>query len=114
MAYEEAKTSTAIVLTEYPNKPLEAYYLGRKIVRNDIGDNSLHKFEKTDGTILEVWGFDLLNRSLMSVPPGCMTKITYTGTKEENGKKQHQCTVLFDKLKKVETAHSTKTDDLPF
>jgi hypothetical protein len=93
----------------------------RKVATKEYGEQLIHKFKKTDGTILEFWGFDLMNRLLDAVPINCLTRVTCTG--KEKSKKNpdnefYNCKVLFDSTKTIsdETQHteSNKNDDLPF
>lgn len=126
MAFQEAKTVEALKLTDYLNKPLQAYYLGSKLVNTQFGEQTLHEFEKHDGSKLAVWGFTALNKLLENTPKGILTKVTYTGkseTKNKYGNKSHLCTVFFDAEKKLEgfEEHAEPninpeedSDDLPF
>ena len=114
MAYKEATQSEAIKLTEYKDKPFEAYYLGKKKIENRDGEYLVQQFIKEDQTEIEIWGFNMLNRKLANTPKGCLTKITFTGTKVDGDKKQHECTVFFDQDKVLEGFQKKDTDDLPF
>jgi hypothetical protein len=117
MGYQEAKTSDAFRLTDHINKPLEAYYLGSRLIDTDkYGEQHIHKFKKKDGSNIEVFGFDLLNRKLEAVPKLCMCKVTYLGKKNSTKKKDqnfHDCEVLYDLEVKL-NGEQTKEDDLPF
>lgn len=121
MSYEQAKSVDAIRLTDYKDKPMEAYYIGSHSVDTRFGEQMLHSFQKEDGKKLNVWGFTALNRLLESTPRGIMTKITYTGKSEEPnkyGNKSHTCIVFFDMDNKLdgyqEPPEVDNNDDLPF
>ena len=114
MAYKEALQTQAVQLTLHKDKPLEAYYLGKKVFENESGKYIVQEFTKKDGTALEVWGFDMLNRKLVNIPKGCLTKIIYTGTKVDGDKKHHECTVFFDNEKLLTNLFKKDDDDLPF
>lgn len=101
----EQKLADAISLTDYPNKPLEAYYIETKTVDTKFGEQNLHVFEKPDGKRVSVWGFTALNRLLEMTKKGVFCKVTYTGlSKEKNkyGKQVHTCTLFFDDEKHLE------------
>ena len=122
MGYQETETVDAIALTDYKDKPMEAYYLGSKEVRTKFGDQTMHEFQKADGTKISVWGFAALNKLLDATPKGIMTKVTYTGkstTPNQYGNHSHICTVFFDTDMKLEGYQSEpEADDennsLPF
>ena len=124
MAYKEAKATDAISLVDYPNKSMEAYYLGSKQVNTKFGEQWLHEFEKKDGKKVSVWGFTALNRLLENTTKGVLCKVTYTGkseTKNKYGNKSHTCTLFFDEADRtdaiIEDEHNSDVDDnsdLPF
>ena len=60
---------------------------------------------------VSVWGFDIMDRLLESIPKNLMTKVSYTGLGKENkhGNKPHTCEVLYDKENQ-----RPKDRDLPF
>lgn len=102
--YKEQKLADAIRLTDYPNKPMEAYYLETKEINTKFGEQQLHVFEKKGGMKVSVWGFTALNRLLEMTSKGTLCKVTYTGlSKESNkyGKKVHTCTLFFDEDEKM-------------
>jgi len=112
MAFKEQKSTEALKLTDYPNKPFEAYFLGSKEVQTKFGEQWLHEFEMPDGKKFQVWGFTALNRLLEQTPKGYYCKVTYTGkSKEKNkyGNQSHTCTLFFDEDKKKEGV----VDDAP-
>ena len=123
MGYEETKLVDAISLTDYENKPMEAYYLGSKEVQTKFPEpQQVHTFQKQDGTIISIWGFTSLNRLLEHTPKGILTKVTYTGkTKEPNkyGNHSHTCTVFYDVDNKLDgfkevEQENNDNDNLPF
>lgn len=125
MAYKEQKLADALKLTDYPNKPLEGYYLETKLMNTQFGEQALHVFEKKDGKKVSVWGFTALNRLLEMTPKGTLCKVTYMGlSKDKNkyGKQVHTCTLFFDEDDKMkiegipEHGESGNEDnsDLPF
>ena len=124
MAYKEQKATDAIKLTDFPNKPMEAYYISSKTVDTKFGEQMLHEFEKQDGKKVSVWGFTALNRLLEHTTKGVLCKVTYTGlSKDRNkyGKQVHTCTLFFDEDVKLEgakqeepVAESDDNSDLPF
>ena len=111
---QEATETEAIKLTEYKDKPFSAYYIGKKLIETDEDKYLIQQFIKEDKTEVEIWGFSMMNRKLANVPKGCFTKVTYTGTKVDGEKKQHQCTVFFDEKKFLTNITKNDTDDLPF
>ena len=122
MAMQQTKLVDAIKLTDFENKPMDAYYIESKSVDTKFGEQPIHLFQKEDGTKISVWGFTALNRLLEHTPKGVLTKITYTGkteTSNKYGNKSHTCTVFFDTDKKldgfteVELTDEEK-DELPF
>ena len=123
MSYKEQKAIEAISLTDFPNKPLVAYYLGSKQVNTKFGEQWLHEFEKKDGKKVSIWGFTSLNRLLEATTKGVSCKVTYTGLSEGKnkwGKQSHTCTLFFDETDKLEGikeelgTEETTSDDLPF
>ena len=122
--YKEQKATDAIKLTDFPNKPMEAYYVGSKTVDTKFGEQMLHNFEKQDGKKVAVWGFTALNRLLEHTTKGVLCKVTYTGlSKDRNkyGKQVHTCTLFFDEDKKLEGVQEepeaeaeSGNEDLPF
>ncbi len=122
MSYQETKSVDAVKLTDYQNKPMEAFYIGSKEVNTKFGEQQLHNFQKSDGTKVSVWGFTALNRLLEQTPKGILCKVTYTGKSEvanKYGNKSHTCSVFFDtdvKLDGFQEAEPQKeeNDDLPF
>lgn len=123
MAYKEQKATDAISLTDYKNKPMEAYYLGSKQVNTKFGEQWLHEFESKAGKKISVWGFTSLNRLLEPTTKGVLCKVTYTGLSEGKnkwGKQSHTCTLFFDETDKLDNireepeAEETDNSDLPF
>ena len=125
MAYKEQKATDAIRLTDYLDKPMEAYYLGSKEVQTQFPQpQQVHDFEKKDGKKFSVWGFTALDRLLEHTVKGVMCKITYTGkseTKNKYGNKSHTCTLFFDENDKLDgikedepKVEDNNNDDLPF
>ena len=104
MSYQEVKIPDALKLTDYPDKPLQAYYIGCKQVNTQFGEQTIHEFQKDNGTKVFVWGFTALDRLLEHSPKGALTKVTYTGkseSKNKYGNKSHTCTVFFDEENKL-------------
>ena len=56
MGYEETKLTEALKLTDYLNKPMEAYYIGSKEVTTRFGEQAIHTFQKADGKRYDFWG----------------------------------------------------------
>lgn len=105
MAYKKQEIADAISLTDYPNKPLEAYYIGSKQVNTKFGEQWLHEFEKKGGEKLSIWGFTALNRLLEHTAKGVLCKVTYTGkseTRNKYGNQSHTCTLFFDEENKLD------------
>ena len=103
--YKEQKATDAISLTDFPNKPLEAYFLGSKQVNTKFGEQWLHEFEKKDGKKVSIWGFTSLNRLLENTTKGVLCKVTYIGksdTKNKYGNRSHMCTLFFDEAEKLQ------------
>ena len=114
MAYKEQKVADAIKLTEYLNKPLEAYYIGSKVVDTKFGEQMLHIFEKKDGQKISVWGFTALNRLLEHTVKGVLCKVTYTGLSEgknKYGKQVHTCTLFFDEDERLDGIPEEETEN---
>ena len=124
MSYQEQKATDAISLTDYLNKPMEAYFLGSKQVNTKFGEQWLHEFEKKDGRKLSVWGFTALNRLLENTTKGVLCKVTYTGkseTKNKYGNQSHTCTLFFDEGDRTDAIIENEPEieiqddsDLPF
>ena len=122
MSYQETKPVDAIRLTDFTNKPMEAYYIESKSIDTKFGEQMIHNFQKIDGTKISVWGFTALNRLLEHTPKGVLAKVTYTGKSEapnKYGNKSHTCTVFYDMDKKMDGFEEAKpevenNDDLPF
>ena len=124
MSYQEQKATDAISLTDYLNKPMEAYFLGSKQVNTKFGEQWLHEFEKKDGGKLSVWGFTALNRLLENTTKGVLCKVTYTGkseTKNKYGNQSHTCTLFFDEGDRTDAIIENEPEieiqddsDLPF
>lgn len=123
MGFKEQKATDAIKLTDYINKPLEAYYMGSKQVDTKFGEQQLHQFQKENGAQISVWGFTSLNRLLEMTAKGVFCKVTYLGlseTRNKYGKQSHTCTLFFDEDKKLdgvaqEPEHPEDDNkDLPF
>jgi len=121
MSYQQTEVADAISLTDYTNKPMEAFYIDSKEVPTRFGEQWIHNFQRADGKKLAVWGFTALNRLLEHTPKGVMTKITYLGKSEEPnkyGNKSHICSVFYDIDKKLdgftEVKEEESTDPLPF
>ena len=120
--YKEQKATDAISLTEFPNKPLQAYYSGSKQVNTKFGEQWLHEFEKKDGKKVSIWGFTALNRLLENTKKGVMCKVTYMGkTKEKNkyGNQSHTCSLFFEEDDTLQSAVEPDVEvednsDLPF
>lgn len=122
MSFQETKLVDAVKLTDFPNKPMVAYYIDSKEVNTKFGEQQLHTFQKEDGTKVFVWGFTALNRLLEQTPIGLLCKVTYTGKSETSnkyGNKSHTCTVFFDDSKKIDGYEEKPVvdednSDLPF
>lgn len=122
MGYQETKVTDAIRLTDYENKPMEAFYIDSKRIDTKFGEQMIHNFEKEDGKKVSVWGFSALNRLLEFTPKGILCKVTYTGKAEEPnkyGNRSHTCTVWYDIDKKLDGFKEIEPevdsgDDLPF
>ena len=105
MGYEETKLTDALKLTDFLDKPMVAYYISSKTVETRFGEQSIHIFQKEDGTRLDFWGFTAWDRLLEQTPKGILVKSTYLGKSEtanKYGNKSHTCTVFFDTDKKLE------------
>lgn len=126
MARKEVIVESAINLTKYPNKTLEGFYLGHKIVTGRFKEQLIHEFKKEDGKKIQVYGFTSLNIHLEQVDSGVYVWITYLGKSTEKnkyGNQVHVCKVEFDFEKKVDVPKADpegdgheedSSDDLPF
>ena len=120
MSYQETKLVDALKLTDFPNKPMVAYYIENKEVNTKFGEQQLHTFQKEDGTKVSVWGFTALNRLLEQTPKGLLCKVTYLGKSEtanKYGNKSHTCTVFFDTEKTLDGFTEPKDEtnnEVPF
>ncbi len=122
MSYQETKVADAIRLTDYPDRPLEGYYLDSKEVQTKFNEQMIHTIQKEDGTTVSFWGFAAVDRLLEYTQKGVMVKITYTGKAAESnkyGNKSHTCTVFFDEDRRLDGFTETdpevkNNDDLPF
>ena len=78
---KEVELTPAIKLTDYKNKALIGYYIGKKKVetKTESGESLLHLFQEKDGTEVEIWSFEMLKRKLAKVPIGSLVKMVYTG-----------------------------------
>ncbi|OGU84378.1 MAG: hypothetical protein A2W11_03725 [Ignavibacteria bacterium RBG_16_35_7] len=125
MARQEVEL--AISLTKYPNKTLEGYYLGHKIITGTYKEQLIHKIQKPDGKKIQVYGFTSLNIHLEQVEPGTYVWITYIGKSSEKnkyGNQVHICRVEYDFEKKLDlpkvdadpegTPDAGQNDDIPF
>ncbi len=121
---QEVKVEGAINLTKYPNKTLEGYYLGSKIVSGRLGEQFIHSLEKLDGKKVSVYGFTSLNIHLEQVEIGTHVWITYLGKSTEKnkyGNTNHVCKVEYDFEDKKDvpkpegvSESEHQEDDLPF
>ncbi len=123
MARQEVKVESAINLTKYPDKTLEGYYLGSKLVSGRFKEQLIHSIEKLDGKKVQVYGFTSLNIHLEQVEVGTHIWITYVGKSAEKnkyGNSVHVCKVEYDfedkkDVPQVEGEHEAINDpDLPF
>jgi hypothetical protein len=93
-------TLQGVNLTQYPEKPLIGFYVGKNEVEGQFGDEVHHFFQKDDGTQVKVYGFTTLNRLLEAIPVGSYVRVIYKGKEKvqtKYGKKEvHQCTVDID------------------
>ena len=98
-------TLQGVNLTQHPDKPLIAYYVGKNEVEGQFGDEIHHFFQKEDGTQVKVYGFTTLNRLLEAIPVGSFVRVIYKGKEKvqtKYGKKEvHQCTVDIDRTKTI-------------
>lgn len=121
---QEVKVEGAISLTQYPNKTLEGYYLGSKLVSGRFKEQLIHSIEKLDGKKVSIYGFTSLNIHLEQVEIGTHVWITYLGKSTEKnkyGNAVHVCKVEYDfddkkDLPKTEGTNENdhSEDDLPF
>lgn len=125
MARQEVKVESAINLTKYPDKTLEGYYLGSKLVSGRFNNEQLiHSIEKLDGKKVSVYGFTSLNIHLEQVEIGTHVWITYLGKSTEKnkyGNAVHVCKVEYDFEDKKDVPRPEGTNesehpdnDLPF
>jgi len=119
--YREIKTSDAIKITDFENKPFEGWYLGtRKADTKEFGEQTIHRFKSLkDGTNKEFWGFEKFNRLMMEVTPLTLCKIIYLGKKlqKDKTKSYHDMQVLNDitnKINEQKESPESDNDDLPF
>ena len=113
MARKEVIVESAINLTKYPNKTLEGFYLGHKIVTGRFKEQLIHEFKKEDGKKVQVYGFTSLNINLEQVDPGVYVWVTYIGKsmeKNKYGNQSHICKVEFDFEKRLDLP---RADDEP-
>jgi len=108
-------------LTEKPGV-FVGIFLGTKTIRTADPKNegktkpsTLHRFRDPDnGTIVDVWGFGMLDRELEVVPRGNMVKVEYFGMQknEKRNRDEHLCQVFFAPV--PADSQGAENDDLPF
>jgi hypothetical protein len=98
MAFKEtngAESDTSISLgglNKKTNKPnptsIEGYYIGSKQIKSDrakSGFTALYVFQNENGNV-GVWGKTDLDKRMVGVKEGVMTRVTFTGMKKIPGK----------------------------
>ena len=98
MSYKKAEMPVPSSLSDL--KTLEGYYLGSETIQIEGQERKslIHTFRKLGNvnSVVEVWGFNMLDRILKTILPGVLVKIKYLGKKEEAGKSSHECEVFYD------------------
>jgi len=113
---QEVKVESAVNLTKYPDKTLEGYYLGHKIVTGRFKEQLIHEVQKPDGKKVSVYGFTSLNIHLEQVDPGTYVWITYVGKSQDRnkyGNQVHVCKVEYDFEKKLDIPKQPEMPDDP-
>lgn len=105
--------------TGKPNpKNIEGYYLGSKEVasiKSKSGKANIYFFQTAKGNI-GVWGKTDLDRKMLSVTPGAMTRITQTGMKPSKSGEMYDYKVEMDDENKLDlgvpTAEGAESEEL--
>lgn len=82
----------------------EGYYIGSKQVdspKSKTGKAWLHIFQTAEGK-LGVWGKTDLDRKVLSVSPGTMTRITFTGMQQTKNNPMYKFQVAVDDENTIE------------
>lgn len=85
---------------------IEGYYLGSRKVENKLGESHLHVLQTSTGN-QGVWGKTDMDRKLLSVTPGTMVRITYTGMQETKNAPMYKYKVEVDKENTIEVDTQT-------
>lgn len=80
MAYKPRTGGNAVDIKKDIDKPYEGIYLGFKGITTKLGEQKIYRFKTSNGRILEIYGFTMLNRSMDNVLTGEKCRITYLGT----------------------------------
>jgi hypothetical protein len=80
MAWEAVGAGTAVDIKKSPGEAFEGTYIGHDEIQTKIGQQTIWKFEKDDGSITGIYGFTNLNRVMESMAIGATLQITYKGT----------------------------------
>lgn len=114
MAYKPRQGGNAIDIKKEVDQPYEGIYLGFKGITTKLGDQKIYKFKTSNGRILEIYGFTMLNRAMDNVLNGEQCRITYLGTENVETKfgmkDVHQVLVEVDD----EVTHDITEEDIPF
>ena len=99
--YQKAELPKPVSLSD--QKTVEGFYLGSESIKIEGHEREsiIHAFENVkDLGVIQIWGFDLLNRYLENIPKEVLTKVVYKGKVEKDDKSAHQCEVYYDTDKK--------------
>lgn len=88
---------------------VEGYYLGSRTVPDDkkkSGVSYIHVFETARGSV-GVWGKTDLDRKILTVPLGTMTRVVQSGMAQTKNGEMYKFTVAVDKSNVKEVAGAT-------
>ena len=100
MAFKQVNTQT-IDIKKHQDEPFVGVLLKGEKTSGQFGENYTWHFEDEDGIPFSIYGFTMLNRSLIPIKTGSMLRVTYKGTEEVQTKKfgkkaVHQVSVEID------------------
>jgi hypothetical protein len=99
-------------MKKWVNRPLIGYYLGSTSYPDTTYGKTqfVHSFKLESGEELSIYGYTTLDTRMAKVPLGVLCQVTYLGavptqTKKYGLKDVHQCEVLMDVDRRIETDH---------
>jgi hypothetical protein len=119
MAMKEVNT-LIVDMKKFPNRPLVGYYLGSTSYPDSTYGKTqfVHSFRLESGEELSIYGYTTLDARMAKVPQGVLCQVTYLGavatqTKKYGLKDVHQCEVLMDVDRRIETDHLPEPTPAP-